>query len=58
LHVHLAQEGAHVGHQAERARVIAADFFRIDVDVGGRRPGEMGETRGATYFAKLWYVNS
>ena len=50
---HLAQEGAHVGHQAERNRIIAADLLRIDVDVNefGRRNGEgvarNPRTRGA-----------
>ena len=29
----LAQEGAHIGHQAERDRIVAADFLRIDVDM-------------------------
>ena len=29
----LAQEGADVGHQAERDRIVAADLVRIDVDV-------------------------
>ena len=39
---HLAQEGPHVRHQAERDRIVAADLLRIDVDVDelGRRDGE------------------
>ena len=39
---HLAQEGAHVGHQPERDRIVAADLLRIDVDVDElrRRDGE------------------
>ena len=40
--MHLAQEGAHVGHQAERNRIVAADLLRIDIDVDQlrRRDGE------------------
>ena len=39
---HLAQEGAHVRHQAERHRVVAGDLLGIDVDVDqpGRRDRE------------------
>ncbi len=38
----LAQEGAHIGHQAERDRVVAGDLVGIDIDVDqlGRRDGE------------------
>ena len=40
--VYLPQEGAHVGHQAERDRIIAADLLGIDVDMDQprRRDGE------------------
>ena len=39
---HLAQERAHVRHQAERDRIVAADLLRVDVDMDqfGRRDGE------------------
>ena len=39
---HLAQERAHVRHQAERDRIVARDLVGIDVDVDelGRRDGE------------------
>lgn len=33
LREHLPQEGAHIRHQTERNRIIAADLLRIDVDV-------------------------
>ena len=55
---HLAQEGAHVGHQPERDRIIAADLVRIDVDMNelGRRNGEgvagNPRTRGAVVEAR------
>ena len=51
--MNLAQEGAHIGHQAERDRIVAADFLGVDVDVNEprRRNGEgiAGDprTRGA-----------
>ena len=40
--MNLPQEGTHIGHQAERHRIIAADFLRIDIDVNEfcRRNGE------------------
>ena len=40
--MHLPQEGAHVGHQAERDRIVAADLLGIDVDMDQprRRNGE------------------
>ena len=38
----LPQEGTHIGHQAERDRIIAADLFRVDIDMNelGGRNGE------------------
>ena len=38
----LAQEGAHIGHQPERDRIIAADLLGIDIDMDElrRRDGE------------------
>ena len=40
--MNLPQKGAHIRHQAERHRIVAPDFFRIDVDVNEprRRDGE------------------
>ena len=40
--VNLPQKGAHIGHQAERDRIVAADFLGIDVDMNQscRRNGE------------------
>ena len=40
--MNLPQEGAHIGHQPERDRIVAADLLGIDVDVNepGRRNGE------------------
>ena len=38
----LAQEGAHIGHQAERDGIVTADLLGIDVDMDQfrRRNGE------------------
>ena len=42
LGVDLPQEGADIGHEAERHRIVARDLVRIDVDMDqlGRRDGE------------------